>query len=236
MTLKFIMAKYYYSGSELADETMQATLRLPACFDRMIVVLARWFQILLGFRKYMRTATLLIMIIFLIGCNSQSDRQSQSVQDDSGSNGAKIVTEDRVESLLKLTERPKSAEQLTSMFIETYRSDPKTAFKNFFDWSDLSQQSRRKILNGLLSLSDSSDRNGTYTLENAALSIVDIERHSAELGLSVKEFQESMPVAITHVFQFEIEKPNGIVIHTTLGIGQRDEVFYFYPDYYPDRQ
>ncbi len=44
-----------------------------------------------------------------------------------------------------------------------------------------------------------------------------------------------MPVSITHVFQFEIEKPNGIVIHTTLGIGQRDENFYFYTDYYPDK-
>lgn len=182
----------------------------------------------------MRTTSLLITIIFLLGCKSQSDSQSQSVEDDSGSNVSEMRTVEFVESSLETTERPKSAEQLTSRFIQTYQSDPKTAFVNFFDWHDLPNQTRREILNGLVHLAYSAERKDTYTLENTALSIIDIERHSAELGLSVEEFKQSMPVDITHVFQFEIGKPNGIVIHVTFGIGQRDENFYFYPDYYPD--
>ncbi len=79
----------------------------------------------------MRTTALLITIIFVLGCKSQADTQSQSIQDDFGSNVSEIVTVEFVESSLETTERPRSSEQLTSMFIETYQSDPKTAFANF---------------------------------------------------------------------------------------------------------
>lgn len=183
----------------------------------------------------MRSTALLITITFVLGCTSQPDTESQSVQEESGSTLSEPIPNEHVEHSPEPTKRPKSAEQLTTMFNETYQSDPKTAFVNFFDWHGVSQQSRRQILNGLLNLAYSPSPKDTYQLKNPALSIIDIERHSAELGLSVKEFKEAMPVSISHVFNFEIEKPNGIVIHTTLGIGQRDGNFYFYPDYYPDK-
>lgn len=177
---------------------------------------------------------LLITITFVLGCTSQPNTESQGFQDDSGSKFSGLVTVDHVGSSIEPTERPKSAEQLTSMFIETYQSDPKTAFVNFFDWHDLSQQSRREILNGLLTLAYSANRKDACPIANTALSIIDIKRHSAELNMTVEEFNESMPVSISHVFEFESQRANGVVTHTVFGIGQRDGSFYFYPDYYPD--
>lgn len=170
----------------------------------------------------------------MLGCTSQPDTESQGIQDDSNSKLSGLVTVGHLESSMEPAERPKSAAELTSRFIETYQLDPKTAFVNFFDWHDLSQQSRREIVNGLLTLAYSAKRQDACPITNTALSIIDIKRHSAELNITVEGFNKSMPVSISHVFEFESQRPNGIVIHTVFGIGQRDGTFYFYPDYYPN--
>ena len=180
----------------------------------------------------MRFFCIIFLTSFVAGCSqpaSNSNAISERQQKQQSAVVAELATVGVVESSLTDSELPKTPQQIVDLFVAKYKTDPESAFVDLFDWKGMEQDVRRKKLNGLLTLAYSKTREA-YPLNDNVTKLVDVETQCRDLGMSVAEFNEGREVPISHVLELEMQYPSQATAYTTLSIGQRNGIYYFYPD------